>query len=330
MNLKCVVIGPPKCGKTSLIKKYMTGRFPEMLANDSMINYNVNLIYKTKDLTCDELNENWNFSISLLDYNLNERSDIKAELTNIDVLIMCYDATSKASFELLESFYRNYIKIRWPNVPKVLVGCLSDLLKDENGHINKSIDGLEAIQCAAFDGFNVDEIFLKSFKKAIDHTVINRKQIKKDELENFEMDRLKISNNKEKVIIREIPVQHFKINENEIPIKWHKVEVQAPQMAKIEKPKSKLNEYQCTTVIVEKVQQTASKKFFKLKLIMCLLILLFTGFLMLTSYCCQETRFFSIYRGSKAFLNESLGSFNNCFNELLIHATDISLQFYKR
>ena len=36
MDLKCVLMGPPKCGKTSLLTKYMTGKCfsEEMIEND--------------------------------------------------------------------------------------------------------------------------------------------------------------------------------------------------------------------------------------------------------------------------------------------------------
>ena len=336
-------MGPPKCGKTSLLTKYMTGKCfsEEMIENDRTINYNVNLIYRSQNLTLEELNDkkNWNFSIKLVDYNLTEENtNNKNELCDIDGIIMCFDVTSKASFELLESFYRNYINTRWPFVPKILVGCLSDLLKVDSENMDFSIDGIHAIVCTALENLNIDNVFLRIFKKSAEKLRIDQENLRKHELEIFESDFLntdlliKPQKGELKKKIREIPIHHIK-NDEIVSKKRYNADafirckkVNAEKLSGAEKlfnhEKSRCKE---ENRFIEKMTQTSSNNENKLKYFnSCGLIFLAVMlFLFLASCCCEvkvKDTCFSIYHGSKAFLNESIDT----FSELILNAADFS------
>jgi GTPase SAR1 family protein len=334
MDLKCVLMGPPKCGKTNLISKYMTGKFfsEEKITNDKTINYSVNLIYRSANLTMEEINDKkkWNFSVKLIDYNLNEKHvNIENELCDIDGIIMCFDITSKASFELLESFYRNYISKRWSCVPKILVGCKSDLLK-ENVDINLSIDGIHAVNCTASENSNVDHVFLNIFKISADKLRIEHENLRKHELEIFESDFLAtdllLDNQKFKQKqIREIPIEHIKNHEimprkgcNDAFIKWSEINVKALNEIENLYTKQELQKKE-ENRFIEKMTQTNSINENKLTPLFIYGLLFIAGILTIILTCCFEIK-------DKCFgLNHE--SIFDSFNELFIHAADFSNKF---
>lgn len=333
MDLKCVVIGPPQCGKTSLITKYMTGKFPYVLhAEDKNINYNINLIYRPPNLKFEELNDkkNWNFSATIFDFNIDEHNN---DLQNIDTLIMCFDITSKVSLHLLENFYRTYIITRWPFVPKILVGCLSDLLKDDDVDISISIDDIHAIKCSALENENVEQTFLKSFKLAAEKF----ENVKKYELEDLETEFLQtdvavtqtyIGNNESGIMkIREIPIQHIKSNEFDDCKNWTNVDCTKFETLFLnnqsEEESIRIKE---TKKFEEKMTQTNSTNGAnKLKIFFLFILLFIASITLLVASCsCQvKDACVNIYHDSKTFLNESIDS----FNELIVHATDFSTNF---
>jgi GTPase SAR1 family protein len=332
MDLRCVVIGPPKCGKTTLITKYMTGRLPDLLDN-SLVNYNINLIYH------DEVtkSKNWNFSTSIVDHELYLDND---EFNNIDVLILCFDISSKESFKLLQRFYDSSIKTRWSDVPKLLVGNLCDLLvSDDAGTLEKiSIDDYEVMKCSALDSLNVDRIFEKSFKLAAEKFIMNQKiefNIFQSEISKLDLvDNIEVSMSLNKKRIVEIPILNIN-SKNEC--NYDDSNVANLNISKRNDARVELNEFENIpqlekTLLISPLMNIKEKRYkpsqksvkiFKTKRSF-LLILAIISILIITMYCCKDNdTFLYFFNKSKGLLK----SFNNYFNELVIHAAEVPGHF---
>ena len=162
---KCIVIGPPVCGKTSLINTYMTGQFNGYIPHNIIRQYDVNFVCKSKELcdlslfTSDRFifnndNENTNFYFKLYDYDIEKSNSIQFlkddELNQVDLIILCYQSFSKSSKDLLLTNFNHIIKSQWPKAPILLVSCLSDLNKDNSSFLSEYFDDngyLDAEMC---------------------------------------------------------------------------------------------------------------------------------------------------------------------------------------
>ena len=214
--LKCIVIGGPVCGKTSLIHTYMSGSFQGYIPDNVVTRYDVNLmcnmgvIFKDEPQVLEKYNicrdEFSSHFFKIYDYEIDKSHSSQClnenELDEVDVIILCYQSISISSKKIVESEFRKLIGSRWPNVPVVLAACLSDLLKS-NLTVFESMESLAAseiddltlnrlqdqklceifdakqhIYCSSLEHFNTDKVFNESFKIAVKNKI--KKQLEID------------------------------------------------------------------------------------------------------------------------------------------------------
>jgi GTPase SAR1 family protein len=167
---KCLVIGSGNCGKTSLINTFMSGFFRDYVPYDTVRRYQVDFIYNRRETTCEFDNEENHYSFKIYDFDLfkpvEEQFMNESELEHVDVIILCYLATDESKLDL--SPFKREIENKWSNVPVLLVGCLSDLLKSSRKeNLVEQVGAQKHLYCSSLQNFNVKEIFTEAFKVAI-------------------------------------------------------------------------------------------------------------------------------------------------------------------
>ena len=166
-KLKVTLIGESKVGKTSLINQYVNNKFEEeyimTIGNDKMI----------KEI---EINEN-KVRLEIWDTIGQEslRSANKIFMKNTNIALIVYDITNKKSFENLNEFYKELIKMNERD--KMIIGIAankSDLY--ENSEVNKEegeeyANNINALyfESTATDHENVVNIFEELIKVYIEN-----------------------------------------------------------------------------------------------------------------------------------------------------------------
>jgi GTPase SAR1 family protein len=172
--LKCVVLGPPVSGKTSLINTFMNGKYQGYIPHNVLTRYDVNFV-----VAGEEFSRNHCFKI--YDYDIfksNSQQFLKDdELINIDVIVLCFKNILDHR-ELLLTHFKTILRKRWPSVPVLLVSSFSDLM-DKFSWMNELPDSdastttfaekfgaYDHIFCSSLENFNISEIFARAFKLA--------------------------------------------------------------------------------------------------------------------------------------------------------------------
>jgi GTPase SAR1 family protein len=199
-NLKCLVIGPPVCGKTSLIHTYMSGCFRGYIPHNIITRYDVNFVCKPNDS-----DKSLSFQFKLYDYEIEKSNSFQFlkddELNQVDVILLCYQTFSDSSKFLLRTKFKSFIKEKWPNTPVLLVSCFSDLLKsnassliddklafldddlnrlqilESDKSLMKEMGALKHYYCSALEKFNIDKLFRDAFKLAIKQRIYNNAKL---------------------------------------------------------------------------------------------------------------------------------------------------------
>lgn len=121
-KLKCLVMGAPVSGKTSLINTFMTDSFNGYIPESVLASYDVNFIVKPDFLKQEENlldkslipSKEKNFFFKIYDYKLDESIEAQClnahELEHVDVILMCYQNFSKASKKYLIEHCSDYVK----------------------------------------------------------------------------------------------------------------------------------------------------------------------------------------------------------------------------
>jgi GTPase SAR1 family protein len=199
-HLKCVVLGPPVSGKTSLINTFMSGQYCGYIPHNAITRYDVNFV-----VAGEEFSKNYFFKI--YDYDIfksNSQQFLKDdELSNIDVIILCFKNIS-AHRELLLTHFKIILNKKWPSVPILLASSFSDLknkcswmgeLLDNDSFTSqnfiKDFGASDLILCSSLENSNINDVFLKAFKLAlainkpneISNTItIGEEEIRKEQL----------------------------------------------------------------------------------------------------------------------------------------------------
>jgi GTPase SAR1 family protein len=199
-NLKCLVIGPPVCGKTSLIHTYMSGGFHGYIPFDVITRYDVNFVCKPNDS-----DKSLSFQFKLYDYEIEKSNSFQFlkddELNQVDVILLCYQTFSDSSKYLLRTKFKQVIKQKWPNTPIILVSCFSDLLKsnassliddklsfldddlnrmqilESDKSLMKEMGALKHYYCSALEKYNIEKLFRDAFKLAIKQRIYNNAKL---------------------------------------------------------------------------------------------------------------------------------------------------------
>jgi GTPase SAR1 family protein len=187
--LKCIVLGEPQCGKSSMLSLYMTG--DENFKNNENTRYSINFNVKLKDLGLNfteqnefkqiNMNRNESYSIKLYDYQMNKSNEEQFlnehELDHPDVLLYCYKSGSRLNDNLIEMLKQKYGN----DVPVVLASCKADIVESSLIHNLpfettseklKSKFGADChLYCSNVRKLNIDKVFNETFKLAVRHRI---------------------------------------------------------------------------------------------------------------------------------------------------------------
>lgn len=155
-TLKIIIIGEPAVGKTSLVKKFITGRFTK----DYRSSIGTNIF--TKNIKLEENNE---IKMQLWDIAGQERWIIMRPSYYVGAkgVIIVGDLTRKNTFEQIEKFWIPDVKKYCIDAPIILLANKTDLgtelSETEINSLKKKINVISIIQTSAKTGENVDLAF---------------------------------------------------------------------------------------------------------------------------------------------------------------------------
>ncbi|XP_034563835.1 rho-related GTP-binding protein RhoG-like [Notolabrus celidotus] len=166
-NMKCVVVGDNKVGKTRLLLTYVKKIFPrEYISSFDILNTQVNI-------------ENQTVSLNLLDSAGSKDYDRIRPLSyiQVNVIIICFSIADPTSFNNVSLKWHPEVKNHCPEVPILLVGTKSDLrndqevfekLKGQNQRtvtreqgtkLAKQIKAVRYLECASINQDGLDDVF---------------------------------------------------------------------------------------------------------------------------------------------------------------------------
>ena len=153
---KIIIVGEPAVGKTSLIKKFMSGRF----STDYKVSIGTNMFIKELDL-----DSGMNIKLQIWDIAGQERW---TEMRHIYYkgthgAIVVGDLTRKKTFEQIEKFWCPDLNKYCEDIPRIMLANKEDLVKDisieELKTYGLKINAKSIIYTSAKLGTNVDKAF---------------------------------------------------------------------------------------------------------------------------------------------------------------------------
>jgi len=172
--LKVIVIGEPAAGKTSLVKKYVSGHFP----TDYRASIGTNMYIKKVGLDSGQ-----EAKIQLWDIAGQEKWIQMRHIyyKGAQGALILGDLTREKSFSQIEEFWFNDVKKYCPDIPIILIGNKTDLdgeiSKEKVEDIGKKIDANSVIFTSAKSGDNVE----KAFKEISELVYERRMNLKKED-----------------------------------------------------------------------------------------------------------------------------------------------------
>ncbi|KAM9220415.1 rho-related GTP-binding protein RhoD [Dugong dugon] len=175
-SAKVVLVGDGGCGKTSLLMVFAEGDFPENYTPTVFERYNVNLQIKGKPV-----------HLQIWDTAGQEDYDRLRPLFYPDasVLLLCFDVTSPYSFNNIFDRWYPEVSHFCKETPIVIVGCKTDLRKDDslvkklrkNGlepvtynrgqEMARSVGAVAYLECSARLHDNIHAVFQEAAKVAL-------------------------------------------------------------------------------------------------------------------------------------------------------------------
>ncbi len=153
---KIIIVGEPAVGKTSLIKKFMSGRF----STDYKVSIGTNMFIKELDL-----NSGMIIKLQIWDIAGQERW---TEMRHIYYkgthgAIIVGDLTRKKTFEQIVNFWCPDLNKYCEDIPKIMIANKEDLVKnisiEELKTYKQKINAKSIIYTSAKFGTNVDKAF---------------------------------------------------------------------------------------------------------------------------------------------------------------------------
>ncbi|MFX1499631.1 MAG: Rab family GTPase [Promethearchaeota archaeon] len=163
-TLKIIIIGEPAVGKTSLVKKFITGKFTQ----DYRASIGTNIFIKKI-----KLKNETDISIQIWDIAGQERWTKlrRPYYTGARGVIIVGDLTRKTTFDQIEKFWVPDINHYCEIVPIILLANKNDLEtqihESEINSLGKKINVLSIIYTSAKTGENVETAFKKISEEAI-------------------------------------------------------------------------------------------------------------------------------------------------------------------
>lgn len=155
---KCIVIGDPAVGKTSILKKYTTHQFQEKY----LPTVGVNIVKESIKLEGEDATVNvmfWDIAGQPQFYMI-----FKPYFKGADVILLVFDVTRSSTFSNIKNWYKTATKYGLSSVPRILVANKIDL-KDERKIILPMIkhraDELNCpyLETSALTGENIELLF---------------------------------------------------------------------------------------------------------------------------------------------------------------------------
>ena len=163
-TISIIMIGDTSVGKSTLMKKFISGHFSDSLAPTLGIE-----LYK-KEITIDE--KKYLYRIWDTCGQERFRSLSKTYFRNSDGIMLLFDLNSPDSFENLNSWFISIKESGCEDIPLILVGTKCDLeckLSEED--INNFVNNNKIIQnyfrCSAKENIGIDEPFIELGKLVV-------------------------------------------------------------------------------------------------------------------------------------------------------------------
>jgi small GTP-binding protein len=155
-SIKIIIVGEPAVGKTSLVKKYVSGQF----AKDYRSSIGTNIFIKKIDF-----NKIGKITIQLWDIAGQERWINMRHFYYVGAkgALIVGDLTRKITFDQIRKFWVPDIKLYCEMAPIVLIANKNDLNievdEDEIEALGREINAISTIYTSAKTGENVENIF---------------------------------------------------------------------------------------------------------------------------------------------------------------------------
>ena len=173
-SIKCVVVGDGAVGKTSMLIRYVQGTFPTDYIPTIFENYVKQIVIDKKA-----------YNLQLWDTAGQEEYQKLRPMSypETNVFLLCFSLVSPSSLENISAIWSSEVRTAVPNSLIILVGTKMDmrdsfshlapeLIKigdkpisfEEGKNVADSINATAYIECSAFDGRNLTEVFETAVK----------------------------------------------------------------------------------------------------------------------------------------------------------------------
>ena len=177
-RINCAFVGDPTTGKTSLIWRFLTGKYKDMQKNIT-----IGWEKSSKNLMVDGIP----IELNVFDSSGLEDYDRLRQMfyPETDVFILCFSNISQVSFENIKSKWLPEVKNICSKTPLILVGTKCDLRDDEKTvsilkknnqvpgtfksgwDLSKRICAEKYLECSALTGEGVKNVFEESIRSAV-------------------------------------------------------------------------------------------------------------------------------------------------------------------
>ena len=171
-TISIIMIGDTSVGKSTLMKKFITGQFSDSLAPTLGVE-----LYK-KEITIDE--KQYLYRIWDTCGQERFRSLSKSYFRNSDGIMLLFDLNSPNSFENLNSWFISIKESGCEDIPLILVGTKSDLEskiseEDIKNFVNENKTIQNYFKCSSKENIGIDEPFIELGKLAIKITSLKER-----------------------------------------------------------------------------------------------------------------------------------------------------------
>jgi small GTP-binding protein len=155
-SLKIIIVGEPAVGKTSLVKKFVSGQF----AKDYRSSIGTNIFIKKVNL-----NKIGKVSIQLWDIAGQERwiNMRRSYYVGAKGVLIVGDLTRKNTFDQINNFWVPDVKLHCKLAPLILIANKNDLEKeiseDQIKTLGEDINAISIVYTSAKTGENVEKAF---------------------------------------------------------------------------------------------------------------------------------------------------------------------------
>ncbi len=166
--LKIIVIGEPATGKTSLVKKYISGHFSQ----DYRASIGTNMYIKKVKLDSGE-----EAKIQLWDIAGQEKWIKMRHIyyRGAQGALVLGDLTREKSFDQIESFWREDLLKYCPDIPVILIANKNDLKAETSNEkvdaVGEKLEAISVIYTSAKTGDNVEQAFKTISEKVYERRI---------------------------------------------------------------------------------------------------------------------------------------------------------------